>query len=293
MTHTLRTATLEIAYEAHGPADGPPVVLLHGFPYSIDTWRNVAPALAAAGRRVIVPHLRGHGPTRFLSAATPRSGQQAALGADVRDLLDGLDLRGAVLAGYDWGGRGGCIAAALWPERIAGLVTIGGYNIQDIAASVRPGTAAQEHRYWYQYYFHTARGEAGLRQNRRDIVRLLWQLWSPCWAFDDATFDRTAVALDNPDWVDVVLQSYRHRFGYAPGDPALEPIEAALVAQPLIQVPTIILEGAQDGVTPPSEPADTSRFTRLVRRTVIAGVGHNMPQERPEAVVQAVLDVRV
>ena len=291
MTHTLQTPTLDIAYEAHGPADGPPVVLLHGFPYSIDTWHDVAPALAATGRRVIVPHLRGHGPTRFLSASTPRSGQQAALGADVRDLLNGLDLRGTVLAGYDWGGRGACIAAALWPERVAGLVTIGGYNIQDIAGSVRPGTAAQEHRYWYQYYFHTARGEAGLRQNRREIVRLLWQLWSPGWTFGDAGFDRSAPVFDNPDWVDVVLQSYRHRFGYAPGDPALEPIEAALALQPVIDVPTIILEGAQDGVAPPTESADTSRFGRLLRRSIIAGAGHNMPQERPEAVIQAVLDV--
>ncbi len=291
MMLTVRTAVLEIAYEAHGPGDGPVVVLLHGFPYSVDAYRAVAPALAAAGWRVIVPHLRGHGPTQFLSEATPRSGQQAALGADVRDLLDALGIGRAVLAGYDWGGRGACVAAALWPERVAGLVSIGGYNIQDIAGSVRPGDAEQEHRYWYQYYFHTARGAAGLRENRRGIARLLWRLWSPGWGFDEATFERSAVVFDNPDWVDVVVQSYRHRFGYAAGDPALAAIEMALARQPVISVPSVVLEGAEDGVSPPSAVAALPQFTRLLRRSLVAGVGHNMPQERAEAVVRAVLEV--
>ncbi len=292
MTDTVRTSTLEIAFEQSGPPDGTPVLLLHGFPYSVDAYAEVAPALAASGCRVIVPHLRGYGPTRFLSSDTPRSGQQAALGGDVRDLLDALGIERAVLAGYDWGGRGACIAAALWPERVKALVTIGGYNIQDIARSTEPGPPEQEWRWWYQYYFHTPRGEAGLRQDRRGICRLLWRLWSPGWAFDDATFERSAATFDNPDWVDVVLQSYRHRFNYAPGDPALEPIETALAAQPPIAVPAIVLDGAEDGVAPPSESPDLRRFTELIRRDVVRNAGHNMPQEQPAAVIRAVLDVR-
>ncbi len=290
MIKTVRTKVLEIAYLDSGPVDGPPVLLLHGFPYCVLAYERVGPALAAAGCRVIVPYLRGYGPTRFLDAATPRSGQQAALGADVRDLMDALDIRQAVLAGYDWGGRGACIVAALWPERVRGLVTIGGYNIQDIPGSVRPGAAEQEWRHWYQYYFHTPRGVAGLQQNRRDICRLLWRLWSPEWAFDEATFARSAAAFDNPDWVDVVVQSYRHRFGYAAGDPALEPIETALAGQPPITAPTVVLHGAADGVAPPESSADLRRFTGPVRREVVPVAGHNMPQETPEPVVRAVTE---
>lgn len=288
---TVRTPALEVAYLEHGPADGPAVLLLHGFPYDVHAYDEVAPALAAAGCRVIVPWLRGYGATRFLDPATPRSGQQAAFGADVRDLMDALGIGRAVLAGYDWGGRGACIVAALWPERVQGLVTIGGYNIQDIAASVRPGRAEQEHRYWYQYYLHTPRGVAGWTQDRRGLARLLWRLWSPSWQFDDATFDRSAAAFDNPDFVDVVVQSYRHRFGYAPGDPALEGIEQTLAAQPSITVPTIVLHGADDGVAleESSEPLD--RFTGGVRREVVPGAGHNLPQETPEPVVRAVMEL--
>ena len=288
----VRTPVLEIAYREAGARDGVPVVLLHGFPYSVHAYDEAAPALAEAGCRVIVPHLRGYGPTRFLDQGTPRSGQQAALGADVRDLLDGLEIERAVLAGYDWGGRGACIAAALWPERVRGLVSIGGYNIQDIAGSTAPGPAEQEWRWWYQYYFHTPRGEAGLKRNRREIGRLLWSLWSPTWHFDEAAFARTAALFDNPDWADVVIHSYRHRFGYAPGDPALEPIEQALAARPAITVPSIVLEGADDGVGPPSDdPAGLQLFTQLRRRTVIDGAGHNLPQEKPDRLVRAVLDL--
>ncbi len=287
----VRTPTLEIGYEATGPADGTPVLLLHGFPYDVHAYSAVAPALAAAGCRVIVPYLRGYGPTRFLDAATPRSGQQAALGADVRDLMDALGIERCVLAGYDWGGRGACIVSALWPERVIGLVTAEGYNIQDIPGSVRPAAAEQEWRLWYQYYFHTARGEAGLRQNRRDVCRLLWRLWSPTWAFDEATFARSATAFDNPDWVDVVLQSYRHRFGYVSGDPALEPIEQALMVQPPITVPTVVLHGEDDGVAGPGVADDLRRFTVPVRHERIAGTGHNVPQEAPEVVVRAVLSL--
>ena len=291
-TRAVRTPTLEIAYDEAGPGDGVPVVLLHGFPYSVHAYDDVTPALAEAGCRVIVPHLRGHGPSRFLRPDTPRSGQQAALGADVRDLLDALRIERAVLAGYDWGGRGACVGAALWPERVRGLVSIGGYNIQDIAGAASPGPAEQEWRWWYQYYFHTPRGEAGLAQNRREICRLLWRLWSPGWSFDDAAFDESAAVSDNPDWVAVVIHSYRHRFGYAPGDPALEAIEQALARRPPITTPSVILEGGEDGVGPPSDdPAELRLFTRLLRREVVEGVGHNLPQERPERLVHAVLDL--
>jgi pimeloyl-ACP methyl ester carboxylesterase len=290
---TVRTPTLEIEYAESGPADGEPVVLLHGFPYAPPAYDEVVPPLVAAGCRTIVPYLRGYGPTRFLSADTPRSGQQAALGKDLLDLLDALSLSRASLVGYDWGGRAACIVAALWPARVRSLVTVCGYNIQDIAASVHPADAEQEHRYWYQYYFHTERGRAGLSANRRDICGLLWRLWSPTWDFSSATFERSAAAFDNPDFVDVVIQSYRHRYGYAPGDPALEGIERQLAAQPSIGVPTVSLHGADDGVTPPAgSEAHARHFTGPYRREVVAGAGHNLPQERPESVVAAVLGLR-
>ena len=288
---TIQTPTLDIAYQAHGPADGPSVVLLHGFPYAPDAYAEIAPALAAEGKHVIVPYLRGYGPTRFRDPATPRSGQQAALGADLRDLIDALGLHRPVVAGYDWGGRAACIVSALWPERVRGLVSVTGYNIQDIAAAGNPADAETEHRYWYQYYLHTPRGVAGLTQDRRGFARLLWQLWSPTWPFDAATFTASAEAFDNPDFVDVVVQSYRHRFGYAPGDPALEPIEAALAAQPAITVPTIVLHGADDGVGPPSTSEDLSRFTGPCRREIVPGAGHNLPQETPAPFIRAVLEL--
>ncbi len=292
MIRTIRTPVLEIAYTESGPAEGPPVILLHGFPYAPQGYDAVAPVLAAAGKRVIVPWLRGYGPTRFLDAATPRSGQQAALGKDLLDLMDALAIPRAVLAGYDWGGRAACIVAALWPERAAGLVTCTGYNIQDIAASVHPAPAEQEHRWWYQYYFHTERGRAGLEADRRGIARLLWRLWSPDWAFDDATFAASATAFDNPDYVDVVIQSYRHRFGYAPGDPALEGIEARLAAKPPIPVPTICVHGETDGVGPVDGSAGHHRhFTGPYERRVFPKVGHNPPQEAPEAFARAILDL--
>jgi pimeloyl-ACP methyl ester carboxylesterase len=289
---TARTPTLAIAYTEHGPPEGPPVVLLHGFPYAPQGYDAVVPPLVAAGRRVIVPWLRGYGATRFLAADIPRSGQQAALGKDLLDLLDALAIPRATLAGYDWGGRAACVVAALWPERAAGLVSCTGYNIQDIAASIHPATPEQEHRHWYQYYFHTERGRAGLAANRAGIAKLLWRLWSPEWAFDDATFAASATAFDNPDYVDVVIQSYRHRFGYAAGDPALEAIEAALATQPRIAVPTIAPHGAADGVGPVEGSAGHARyFTGPYERRVIPRVGHNPPQEAPEAFARCILDL--
>jgi pimeloyl-ACP methyl ester carboxylesterase len=291
-TRVIRTATLEIAYQDTGPTDGVPVVLLHGWPSDPHDWDGVAPSLAAAGCRVLVPWLRGFGPTRFLSPGTLRSGQQAALGADLHDFITALGLRPALLAGYDWGGRAACVAAALWPELVRGLVSITGYNIQNIAASGRPGTAAQEHRYWYQWYFQTERGRAGLAANRREICRLLWQLWSPNWRFDDATFADTAGSFDNPDFVTITIQSYRHRYGNAPGDPAFDELEQRLGAQPPISVPTIVLHGAADGVGPAAQSEGASRhFTARYERRVIPVAGHFLSRETPEAVVTAVRDL--
>jgi pimeloyl-ACP methyl ester carboxylesterase len=242
--------------------------------------------------RVYVPYLRGYGPTRFKSTQTPRSGQQAALARDLLDFMDALRVPRATLAGYDWGGRAACIAAALWPERVHGLVTVGGYNLQNIPESVHPAHPEQEHRHWYQYYFHTERGRAGLTKNRREFCRLLWRLWSPTWQFTEETYARSAGSFDNPDFVDVVIQSYRHRYGYAPGDPTLEPIEAQLTEQPPIRVPTIALYGIDDGVSP-FRPADgpDPHFTGEFERRDIPGVGHNLPQEAPDDLVSAVSDL--
>jgi len=289
----LRTPTLEIAYEESGPAEGRPVVLLHGFPDDVHAYDGVAPPLAAAGWRVLVPYLRGYGPTRFLDPLTPRSGQQAALGHDLLNFLDALGLERAALAGYDWGGRAACIVAALWPERVASLVSIGGYNIQNIARSSEPAAPDREYRLWYQWYFHTERGRAGLMANRRPLCRLLWQLWSPNWRFDDATFERTAASFDNPDFVEVVIQSYRHRYDLAPGDPSLQPLEDRLAAEPPITAPTVILHGACDGVSPPpSSEAHARFFTGPYRRRVVPVAGHFLPQEAPGAVVEALQELR-
>ena len=292
LIHHVGTSVLDVAYEEHGLANGDPIVLLHGFPYDPRGYDAMVPTLAAAGYRVIVPYLRGYGATRFRAAATPRSGQQAALGRDLLDLLDALSISRAALVGYDWGGRAACIVAALWPERVRCLVSGGGYNIQDIAAAATPLPPETEHRLWYQYYFHGPRGRDGLTANRRALAKLLWRLWSPTWAFDDATYDRTAASFDSPDFVEIVLHSYRHRFGYAPGDPALADIEQALVRQPSIGAPTIALCGIDDGVGPPSEvDGDTRRFTGRYERRLLPGVGHNIPQEAPDATLAALLEL--
>jgi pimeloyl-ACP methyl ester carboxylesterase len=285
----IRTPVLEIGYLETGPADGPPVILLHGWPSDVHDYDDVAPPLAEAGLRVLVPWLRGFGPTRFLDPATPRSGQQGALGADVRDFMDALSIRQAILAGYDWGGRAACVVAALWPERVRGLVSITGYAIQDIAASSKPAAAEQEHRYWYQWYFHTERGRAGLTANRGDIARLLWRLWSPNWTFDEATFQATAASFDNPDFVDVTIQSYRHRYGTAPGDTAYDAIEARLAAQPPIAVPAIILHGEDDGVGAPSTSIPRDHlFSGGAERALIPRAGHFLSRENPGDVVAAI-----
>jgi pimeloyl-ACP methyl ester carboxylesterase len=275
-----------------GPDEGAPVVLLHGFPYDVHAFDEVTPLLVQAGCRVYVPYLRGYGPTRFLSDQTPRSGQQGALAKDLLDLLDALHISQATLAGHDWGGRAACIAAALWPERVSGLVTQGGYNLQNIAASVMPAPPEQEQRLWYQYYFLSERGRAGLTENRYALCRLLWRLWSPTWAFSEETYARTAAAFDNSDFVDVVIQSYRHRYGYAPGDPALDSIESELARQPRIGVPSIALYGADDGVNtlPPAARSDPHFIGAYARRD-IPGAGHNLAQERPREFAEAVLQL--
>jgi pimeloyl-ACP methyl ester carboxylesterase len=290
MLKQINAGVLRVAYEESGSADGKPVVLLHGFPYDIHAYAEVAPRLAAAGCRVFVPYLRGYGPTRFLSDKTLRSGQQAALGHDLLAFMDALGIRSAVLAGYDWGGRAACVVAALWPERARGLVSGGGYNIQDIPNSGKPQAPDREARMWYQYYFHSERGRAGLQQNRRELCRLLWSLWSPTWRFDDATYERSAAAFDNPDFVPVVIHSYRHRFGLVAGDPALEDSERRLAAQPAITVPAIVLHGHDNGVNPVrgSERHDR-HFRAAYERRVIPASGHNLPQEVPAEFADAVL----
>jgi pimeloyl-ACP methyl ester carboxylesterase len=292
MLKQIETAVLNVGYDERGMPDGWPVLLLHGFPYDIHAYDNVAPLLQAQGARVIVPYLRGYGATRFLLAETPRSGQQAALGADVRALLDALAIPQAILAGFDWGGRGACVAAALWPDRVRGLVTQNGYNIQDIGGAEAPQAPETELRLWYQYYFHGERGHAGLRQNRHKLCKLLWALWSPSWKFDDATYAETADAFDNPDFVDVVIHSYRHRFGLVPGDPAYELIERDLTRQPPITVATISLDGSDDGVRAPEGSAGHAHhFKGRYAHRLVAKAGHNIPQEAPDAFADAVMSV--
>lgn len=286
----VHAGVLNVAFLETGNPHGWPVVLLHGFPFDVHAYDEVAPRLAEKGARVIVPYVRGFGPTRFLSAETPRSGQQAALGADLVALLDALDIESAVLAGYDWGGRAACIVAALWPERVRGLVSVDGYNIQAIAKSAEPDLPENERRYWYQYYFHSERGREGLRRHRQALCKLLWQLWSPTWTFDDATYQRTAAAFENPDFVDVVIHSYRHRYALVEGDPAFEPLERRLAAQPPIRVPTVTLDGAADGVVPAGGTAHhASHFTGRHELRVLENVGHNVPQEAPGVFSDAVM----
>jgi pimeloyl-ACP methyl ester carboxylesterase len=288
----IKTPVLDVAYEASGPADGLPVVLLHGFPYDVRSFDAVVQIVNAAGFRTIVPYLRGYGGTNFLSADTPRSGQQGALGQDVKELLDALDIRRAIFGGYDWGGRAACVVSALWPERAAGLVSCAGYAIQDIPNSLKPADPEQEARYWYQYYFHTERGRNGLTEKRREISRLLWKMWSPTWGFDDATFGRTAGSFDNADFVDVVIHSYRHRNGNAAGDSRYASVEARLAAQPKINVPAINLHGSVNGVMPAvASEGHAKHFTGPYQRRVLENVGHNPPHEAPQAFADAVLQL--
>ena len=287
-----RTDTLEIAYFEAGPADGEVVLLLHGFPYDIHSYVDVIPRLVQAGHRVIVPYLRGHGPTRFLDRAASRSGQQAAIGVDVIALLDALAIPRAIFAGYDWGGRAACVAAALWPERCAGLVSVNGYLIQDIGAAMTPIRPDLEAGLWYFYYFLTERGRAGLTANRREIARVIWVRNSPNWRFDEATLERAAHAFDNPDYVDVVLHSYRHRLGFAPSSPPYDEIEKELAAQPAIPVPAVTLDGLADGNFPATDGSPSAHhFTGPRAHHQVPNAGHNLPQEAPGAFADAILEL--
>ncbi|MGV9284627.1 alpha/beta fold hydrolase [Streptomyces sp. NPDC003730] len=290
----MRTDVLDVAYHEAGPEEGETVFLLHGFPYDVHSYVDVVPLLASHGFHVVVPYLRGHGPTAFLSPWTPRSGQQAALGADVLALMDALGVERAYLAGYDWGGRAACVTAALWPERVLGLVSVNGYLIQDIGAATRPLPPEREAGFWYFYYFLTERGRTGLADDPREVARVIWQRNSPEWAFHAHDLDRTARAFANPDYTDVVVHSYRHRLGFAPGDDAYAELEARLADLPPVPVPAVTLDGLADGNFPATDGSAAARhFTgpRLHRK--VAGAGHNLPQERPEAFAAAVCDVRL
>ena len=278
---------LDVAYLAQGPENGRPVVLLHGFPYSPHAYDATATLLAARGFRTIAPYLRGYGPTRFLDPETPRSGEQAVLGADLKALIDALALDRPLIVGFDWGGRAACICAALWPERIGGLVTIAGYNIfpdHDPSVILPPRI---EHILWYQYYMHRPDAHERLAATRDTFCRYLWTLWSPSWGFSDATFVESAAAFDNPDFVDVVIHSYRHRFGLAPGDPSVAEIASRAARLPPITVPTIVLHGDQE-LVPPDPSRDRNRFTGQFSYEVAPGVGHNLPQEAPELLARAI-----
>jgi len=290
MILTVLTPGLEIAYEAHGDPTGFPVVLLHGFPDDARAWDEVASSLAAAGHRALVPYLRGYGPTRFLDPVAPRMAQQAAIGQDLLDFIDALALPRVALAGYDWGGRAACIAALVAPARVRALVTIGGYNVQDTTVPSRPASAAQERALWYQWYFNTERGRRGLEQNRREICRLLWREWSPCWRFDDATFERTAQSFDSPDFVEVVIHSYRHRHGNARGEARFDALEGYLAGRPPITVPATVLHGAEDTVDPARQSERHMPFFPAgTERRVVPGGGHFLPREQPAAVAEAIL----
>ena len=288
---TIDTGVLSIGYLEYGPASGWPCILGHGFPYDVHAYSETAPMLAEAGARVIVPYLRGYGPTRFLDAQTQRSGEQAALGADLLALMDALRIERAVLGGYDWGGRAACVVSVLRPERVIALVSGNSYNIQNIANAMEPARPSEEAALWYQYYFHSERGRRGLERDRRGIARLLWRMWSPNWAFDDAAFERTAKAFDNPDFVDVVIHSYRHRYALVAGDPAYAPIEAALAKQPQIAVAAITIDGDADGVNP-GTAHHAKKFAGPHEHRIFRGAGHNLPQERPEEWARAVIGAR-
>jgi pimeloyl-ACP methyl ester carboxylesterase len=283
---------LEVAYSEHGPASGDPVLLLHGWPYDIHSFEEVAPALAERGHRVIVPYLRGYGPTRFRSADTVRNGQPAALAQDALDLMDALEIDRALLAGFDWGARTADIVAALHPERVKGLISVSGYLIGSQQAGKQPLPPDAEYQWWYQFYFATPRGELGYAKNRHDFNKLIWKLASPKWNFDDATFDRSATAFDNPDHVAIVIHNYRWRMGLADGERHYDAIEAKLATAPVVTVPTITMEGDANGAPHPPPGAYRAKFTgKYEHRTISGGVGHNLPQEAPKAFAQAVLDL--
>jgi pimeloyl-ACP methyl ester carboxylesterase len=283
---------LNIGYAEDGPADGPAVILLHGWPYDIHSYVDVAPLLASAGYRVIIPYLRGYGTTRFLASDTPRNGQQSVVAVDLVALMDALKIEQATFGGFDWGARTAGIAAALWPERCKALVSVSGYLIGSQAAGKMPLPPKAELEWWYQYYFATERGRAGYEKYRRDFSKLIWQLASPKWDFDDATFDRSAASFDNPDHVSIVIHNYRWRLALAQGEPKYDDLEKRLAEGPVITVPTITLEGDANGAPHPDPSSYAKKFSgRYAHRTITGGIGHNLPQEAPQAFAQAIVDV--
>ena len=283
---------LNVGYVDAGPRDGSPVVLLHGWPYDVHSFIDVVPLLASAGHRVIVPHLRGYGSTRFLSSETIRNGQPSALAADVVALMDALKIRRAILAGFDWGARSADIVAALWPERCAGVVAVSGYLIGSQAAGKTPLAPSAELQWWYQFYFATERGRAGYEKYTRDFAKLIWQSASPKWNFDDATFDRSAASLDNPDHVAISIHNYRWRLSLAEGEAKYDDLEKRLAAFPVISVPTITLEGDANGAPHPDPAVYAKKFSgKYAHRLITGGIGHNLPQEAPQAFAEAVIDV--
>jgi pimeloyl-ACP methyl ester carboxylesterase len=288
----INAGLLNVGYVDAGSPDGRPVILLHGWPYDIYSFVDVAPLLAAQGYRVIIPYLRGYGATQFLSADTFRNGQPSVVALDTTALMDALKIHKATLAGFDWGARTADIVAALWPERCKGLVSVSGYLIGSQASGEVPLPPVAEYQWWYQFYFATDRGKAGYARNRHDFAKLIWRLASPKWAFDDATFDRSAAAFDNPDHVDIVIHNYRWRQGLAQGEAKYDDLEAKLAGSPAISIPTITMEGDDNGAPHPPPSAYAAKFTgRYEHRTISGGVGHNLPQEAPEAFAQAVIDV--
>lgn len=288
----VRAGDLDIGYAEAGPSNGPPVILLHGWPYDIHTYVEVAPLLAAAGYRVIVPHLRGYGTTRFVSNETPRNGQQSVFAADTIALMDALQIQQAVIAGCDWGARTACIVAALWPERCKALVSVSGYLIGSQQANSMPLPPKAENAWWYQFYFATERGRLGYEANRDEFARFIWRTASPTWAFDDATFGRSATAFANPDHVAIVIDNYRWRLGLAAGEKRYDAFEARLAMAPIITVPTITLEGDANGAPHPEPSAYAGKFSgRYKHLTIGGGTGHNLPQEAPKAFADAVLNV--
>lgn len=285
----VRAGVLDVAYERRGDRRGWPVVLLHGFPYAPRCYDDVVGKLAEAGADVLVPYLRGYGPTRFVDAATMRSGQQAAVAHDLRELIVALGLESPIVAGFDWGGRAACIVSALWPDLVSGLVTVDGYNVQKIAGALTPAVPEQESMYWYQYYLHGERGRRGLERYRFEYAKLLWQQWSPRWSFSDETLAATAESFQNPDFVDVVVHSYRHRYGLVDGDPAYEATEELIAAEPVVSVPTVVLDTEHDGLGKrPISGTHEDHFSRLVGYRLV-DAGHGLPQENPQAFAEAVL----
>ena len=289
----VQTPMLNIGYEEHGDASGFPIILLHGFPYDIRSFDGVIAPLVEAGHRVIVPYLRGYGSTSFLDPDAPRMAEQAAIGQDVVDLAAALGINRMALAGFDWGLRAGCITSILHPEMVAGFVAMGGYSVQNTVQKEQPAPAFREARMWYQWYFNTEQGRVGLEENRRDIIRHLWETWAPTWDYTDEAFNLSAPSFDNPDFVDIVLHSYRHRHMNAPGEDRFIEVELNLAKGPPVTVPSIVLRGADSGLGAPSQDpsADERNFTQLVARRIVSGAGHDLPVQRPDAVSAALLEL--